>query len=86
MIKDKLPRDPNQDLDQLYDYISQSLPQAKPNRTDGLKLDFPEGWVHLRKSNTEPILRVYAEAGSQEEAQKLVGLVKGFMASTPRNN
>ncbi|PHI20674.1 phosphoglucosamine mutase [Lewinellaceae bacterium SD302] len=79
MIKDKLPRDPKRDLNQLYDYISKNLSRAKANRTDGLKLDFPEGWVHLRKSNTEPILRVYAEAGSRKEAEKLVGLVKGLI-------
>lgn len=42
-----------------------------PNTIDGLKLDFENGWVHLRKSNTEPIIRVYTEASSQEEAQLL---------------
>ena len=39
---------------------------------DGVKLDLEEGWVHLRKSNTEPIVRVYAEAESPEAALKLV--------------
>jgi len=38
---------------------------------DGVKIDFPEGWVHMRKSNTEPIIRVYAEADSQDKADKL---------------
>ena len=38
---------------------------------DGVKIDFPTGWVHMRKSNTEPIIRVYAEANSQEEAEEL---------------
>ena len=39
---------------------------------DGVKLDLPEGWVHLRKSNTEPIVRVYAEADTEADAQALV--------------
>jgi phosphomannomutase len=38
---------------------------------DGVKIDFAENWVHLRKSNTEPIIRIYTEAFSQEEADKL---------------
>lgn len=46
--------------------------RAVMNTEDGLKLDFPESWVHLRKSNTEPIIRVIAEARSMEEAQNLV--------------
>jgi phosphomannomutase len=41
------------------------------NTVDGVKVDMPEGWVHLRKSNTEPIIRLYAEAGSSEEAEGL---------------
>ena len=38
---------------------------------DGVKIDFPENWVHLRKSNTEPIIRIYTEAQSQQEADNL---------------
>ena len=38
---------------------------------DGVKLDFPTKWVHLRKSNTEPIMRVYSEASTMEEADEL---------------
>ena len=41
------------------------------NDIDGVKIDFPENWVHLRKSNTEPIIRVYTEAKSMEEADAL---------------
>jgi phosphomannomutase len=42
---------------------------------DGLKIDFADGWVHLRKSNTEPIIRIYAEAKSQREADELAGKI-----------
>ena len=41
------------------------------NTIDGVKIDFPENWVHLRKSNTEPIVRIYTEARSQQEADML---------------
>ena len=43
-----------------------------PLTVDGVKLDLESGWVHLRKSNTEPIIRVYAEAATHDEAMKLV--------------
>jgi phosphomannomutase len=45
------------------------------NTTDGVKIDFTNGWVHLRKSNTEPIVRVYTEAPTEAEAQQLVSKV-----------
>ena len=46
-------------------------PDAKVNDIDGVKIDFPDKWVHLRKSNTEPIIRVYSEAKSIEAADEL---------------
>ena len=45
--------------------------KADVNDIDGVKLDFPDKWVHLRKSNTEPIIRVYSEASTMEEADQL---------------
>ncbi len=44
--------------------------QYEINDKDGVKIDFPQGWVHLRKSNTEPIIRVYSEAPTKEQADK----------------
>jgi phosphomannomutase len=76
MIKDKIDRSPDLDLEAALEKLPAQFPEAKPNTIDGLKLDFPNGWVHLRKSNTEPIIRVYAEAGSAAEAQELVDRVK----------
>ncbi len=46
-----------------------------PNTTDGIKIDFEEGWVHLRKSNTEPIIRVYSEGTTPEKAKELANSV-----------
>ena len=57
-------------------------PDAQVNGIDGVKIDFPDMWVHLRKSNTEPIIRVYSEAHSMEEAdaigKKIMGVVYSF--------
>ncbi len=44
---------------------------------DGVKIDFPENWVHLRKSNTEPIIRIYTEAKTQNEADSLADRIIG---------
>ena len=45
--------------------------KAEINTVDGVKLDFPETWVHLRKSNTEPIIRIYSEGPTQEAADAI---------------
>ncbi|MDE6612726.1 MAG: phosphoglucosamine mutase, partial [Muribaculaceae bacterium] len=46
---------------------------------DGVKIDFAESWVHLRKSNTEPIIRIYAEAHTADEAKALADNIKGVI-------
>ncbi|NTU52480.1 MAG: phosphoglucosamine mutase [Chlorobiaceae bacterium] len=58
-------------LNHIFDAIASSFPEAECNRLDGLKLDFSYGWVHLRPSNTEPIIRIYTEASSKERADSL---------------
>ena len=55
----------------IFTAVAEAHPEASSNRLDGLKLDFPEGWVHMRPSNTEPIIRIYTEAGSKELADSL---------------
>jgi phosphomannomutase len=45
------------------------------NDTDGLKMEFENGWVHLRQSNTEPIMRIYAEGTTMEQAEKYAGKI-----------
>ncbi|MFZ5553175.1 MAG: phosphoglucosamine mutase, partial [Bacteroidota bacterium] len=49
----------------------------KVNDVDGVKIDFAEEWVHLRKSNTEPIIRIYSESKSVEGANKIAGKIIG---------
>ncbi|MEZ4984267.1 MAG: phosphoglucosamine mutase [Saprospiraceae bacterium] len=78
MVKDKVVLSPTLDVEAKLAFIQQKYKdQATINTIDGLKLDFPAGWVHLRRSNTEPIVRIYAEAGSPEQVQSLVDRVKG---------
>ena len=70
MVKDKMALPPV-DVDAALQALKESVTDAEINDVDGVKFDLEEGWVHLRKSNTEPILRVYAEAGSPEAARRL---------------
>ncbi len=59
------------DPDTVLAKMAQRYADERISTIDGVKIDFDDGWVHMRKSNTEPIIRVYAEAGSQEEATSL---------------
>lgn len=71
MSKGKIALDESLDVDALLLKIEEKYREDHPLTIDGVKIDFPEGWVHMRKSNTEPIIRVYAEADSQDKADKL---------------
>ena len=71
MSKKKLQLTDELDLDSVYKKVSGHFANEAQSRIDGLKVDLAESWVHLRPSNTEPIVRVYSEALSQEAADKL---------------
>ncbi|MEL7159232.1 MAG: phosphoglucosamine mutase, partial [Bacteroidota bacterium] len=77
MIKDKKAVAKDYDLNGAFTRVRAKFPDVKTNDVDGLKLDFPDGWVHLRASNTEPIVRVYAEANTAGRARELAAAVKG---------
>ena len=68
--KNKIELTPSIDVDAILASVKKSYQQYEVNDIDGVKIDFPNGWVHLRKSNTEPIIRVYSEAASMEQAGK----------------
>lgn len=68
--KNKIELTPAIDVDNILKTVKESHQQYDVNDIDGVKIDFPTGWVHLRKSNTEPIIRIYSEAGSFAEADK----------------
>ena len=63
---------PDLDVDALLQTIAQKYQSIESvNTVDGVKIDFEESWVHLRKSNTEPIIRIYAESTSLVTAENL---------------
>ena len=68
--KNKIELTPAIDVDAILNSIKKSYRQYEINDVDGVKIDFPTGWVHLRKSNTEPIIRIYSEAATMEQAEK----------------
>ena len=71
IVKDKLER-PAAPLDTVYEALKRAFPDAEVDTQDGLRLTWPDRWVHVRPSGTEPIVRVIAEAPSAEDAEKLV--------------
>jgi len=71
IVKDKLPRPPGS-LDAVYISLRKTFPDAEADTQDGLRLSWPDTWVHVRPSGTEPIVRVIAEAPTEDEAQALI--------------
>ena len=69
--KNKIELTPAIDVDKILQTVKENHSQYDVNDIDGVKIDFPEGWVHLRKSNTEPIIRIYSEAGTPAKADAL---------------
>ena len=79
IIKEKILIDVVEE-DALFDMISASCNDAEICQDDGLKLSWKDRWVHIRKSNTEPILRLYAEAPTLDEANKLGNFIKTILS------
>lgn len=81
--KNKIELTPQIDVDNILLKIKAKYQQYEVNDIDGVKIDFPTGWVHLRKSNTEPIIRIYSEAGSTAEAeqfaQEMIKAIEGLV-------
>jgi phosphomannomutase len=76
MTKDKVDLDPSLNMEALLQNLHNKYKEEDCNTIDGLKIDFAESWVHLRKSNTEPIIRIYAEAKDEKLAAELVAQIK----------
>ena len=74
IAKNRIDLTPETDVDAILVKVKEMFaadPTAQVNDIDGVKIDFPDKWVHLRKSNTEPIIRVYSEAATMEEADAI---------------
>ncbi|HJC94744.1 MAG TPA: phosphoglucosamine mutase [Candidatus Phocaeicola excrementigallinarum] len=71
IAKNRIDLTPETDVDAILAKVKELYKDEEINDIDGVKIDFPDKWVHLRKSNTEPIIRVYSEASTMEEADEL---------------
>ncbi len=76
ITKNKIQLTPALDVDLILKQLKEKYKNENINTVDGLKIDFEHGWVHLRKSNTEPIIRIYAESHSQKAADDLAEMVQ----------
>ncbi|MGK0385935.1 MAG: phosphomannomutase, partial [Patiriisocius sp.] len=77
MSKKKITLTPEIDVDAILEGMAKKYASEEINTIDGVKIDFESNWVHLRKSNTEPIIRIYTEAASQEDADTLADRIIG---------
>lgn len=71
MSKNKIELTPKLNVDMILELIAENYKNQEISTVDGVKIDFEDCWVHLRKSNTEPIIRIYTEAHTQAEADSL---------------
>ena len=79
IYKTKIELTPDLDVDAILLAVKEKFAGEKITDIDGVKIDFPESWVHLRKSNTEPIIRIYSEAHTPEEAEALAGRIRSVI-------
>lgn len=85
IVKDKYTV-PRERLPELYAALTQHWPEAAVNRLDGLRLDWPDRWLHVRPSNTEPIVRVIAEAPKEADATQLCRAVAKMLVPKERDH
>ena len=81
IAKNKIELTPNIDVDAILEAVKTKFSNEKITDIDGVKIDFKDSWVHLRKSNTEPIIRIYSEAENMDEANKLAEQIKDVIYS-----
>ena len=81
IAKHKIELTPDIDVDAILEAVKQKFAGEEITDIDGVKIDFAEKWVHLRKSNTEPIIRIYSEASTMEKADELAQQIKNVINS-----
>lgn len=81
IAKNKITLTPEVDVDAILAAAKEHFKNEEINDIDGVKIDFADSWVHLRKSNTEPIIRIYSEASSMEKAEALAEEIKKLIAT-----
>ena len=86
MAKQKIELSPSWDADALLRHVEKTFATERITTIDGVKIDFEDSWIHLRKSNTEPIIRLYGEAKTQQriatQVKKIKAAIGAFVAST----
>ncbi len=82
IAKTKVQLTPDLDVDAVLEHVKEHYANEKLTTIDGVKIDFADSWVHLRKSNTEPIIRIYSEAHTMEQAQRLGEEIRNFIGSS----
>lgn len=82
IAKTKVELTPEIDVDAILEAVKNNYANEELTTIDGVKIDFKNSWAHLRKSNTEPIIRIYSEAHTMEEAEKLGQTLKDFINSS----
>lgn len=81
IAKNKIQLTPEIDVDAILEAVKKKFENEEVNDIDGVKIDFKDCWVHLRKSNTEPIIRIYSEAETMEKAEQLAEEIKAVIES-----
>lgn len=81
IAKNKIQLTPDIDVDAILEAVKKKFSNENITDIDGVKIDFSDCWVHLRKSNTEPIIRIYSEASTMEKAEALAQEIKSVIAS-----
>ena len=76
MLKEKISLDENVDIDSIFLGIKSTYDEKELDTRDGIKINKKSGWIHLRKSNTEPIIRIYIEAKNKEESEMFFSEIK----------
>ncbi|MBD5239398.1 MAG: phosphoglucosamine mutase [Bacteroidales bacterium] len=81
IAKNKIELTPEINVDAILEAVKQKFAAEEITDIDGVKIDFADKWVHLRKSNTEPIIRIYSEASTMEQAEELANQIKAVINS-----
>jgi phosphomannomutase len=81
MSKNKIQLEAGMNLDSIFEQVESKFSERKLNKVDGLKIEYSDGWVHLRRSNTEPIIRVYSEGPTKLQADKYANEIIDFVQS-----
>lgn len=85
IAKNKIELTPEINVDAILEEVKKRYASERITDIDGVKIDFADSWVHLRKSNTEPIIRIYSEAHSMEEAEKLGQQIKDVITEMTKH-